>query len=95
VSDDQERRILAAGRYIGEGFDGRRLDSLFPTMPISWKGTLAQYVGRLHWQHEGKTEVLVADYVDALRICSKTARPIVGKALSANSSRGSGYHVED
>lgn len=64
VSNDQERLILATGRYIGEGFDDRRLDTLFLTMPISWKGTLAQYVGRLHRQHHGKTEVLVVDYVD-------------------------------
>ena len=66
VRDDQERLILATGRYIGEGFDDQRLDTLFLTMPISWKGTLAQYVGRLHRQHEGKTEVLVIDYVDEL-----------------------------
>jgi superfamily II DNA or RNA helicase len=64
VSDNQERLILATGRYIGEGFDDQRLDALFLTMPISWKGTLAQYVGRLHRQHDGKTEVLVVDYVD-------------------------------
>jgi superfamily II DNA or RNA helicase len=64
VSDDEERLILATGRYIGEGFDDQRLDTLFLTMPISWKGTLAQYVGRLHRQHAGKTEVLVVDYVD-------------------------------
>ncbi len=64
VSDDQERLILATGRYIGEGFDDQRLDTLFLTMPISWKGTLAQYVGRLHRQHDGKSEVLVVDYVD-------------------------------
>jgi superfamily II DNA or RNA helicase len=66
VSDDQERLILATGRYIGEGFDDQRLDTLFLTMPISWKGTLAQYVGRLHRQHLGKTEVLVVDYVDEM-----------------------------
>lgn len=66
VSDDQERLILATGRYIGEGFDDQRLDTLFLTMPISWKGTLAQYVGRLHRQHNGKTEVLVVDYVDEM-----------------------------
>jgi superfamily II DNA or RNA helicase len=64
VPDDQERLILATGRYIGEGFDDHRLDTLFLTMPISWKGTLVQYVGRLHRQHEGKTEVIVVDYVD-------------------------------
>jgi superfamily II DNA or RNA helicase len=64
VADGQERLILATGRYLGEGFDDPRLDTLFLTMPISWKGTLAQYVGRLHRQHAGKTEVLVVDYVD-------------------------------
>jgi superfamily II DNA or RNA helicase len=64
VANDQERLILATGRYIGEGFDDQRLDTLFLTMPISWKGTLAQYVGRLHRKHDGKTEVLVVDYVD-------------------------------
>ncbi len=66
VADDQERLILATGRYLGEGFDDQRLDTLFLTMPISWKGTLAQYVGRLHRQHNGKTEVVVVDYVDEL-----------------------------
>jgi superfamily II DNA or RNA helicase len=64
VRADQERLILATGRYIGEGFDDQRLDTLFLTMPISWKGTLAQYVGRLHRQHAMKNEVLVVDYVD-------------------------------
>lgn len=64
VSDDDERLILATGRYIGEGFDDSRLDTLFLTMPIAWKGTLAQYVGRLHREHNGKKDVLVVDYVD-------------------------------
>ena len=66
VSSDQERLVLATGRYIGEGFDDQRLDTLFLTMPISWKGTLAQYVGRLHRQLDGKTEVVVVDYVDEM-----------------------------
>ena len=65
VDDDEERLILATGRYIGEGFDDARLDTLFLTMPIAWKGTLAQYVGRLHRQHDGKKDVLVVDYVDS------------------------------
>ncbi len=64
ASVDQERLVLATGRYLGEGFDDPRLDTLFLTMPISWKGTLAQYVGRLHRQHHGKREVIVYDYVD-------------------------------
>jgi len=64
VAEDDERLILAIGRYIGEGFDDARLDTLFLTMPIAWKGTLAQYVGRLHRRHDGKRDVLVVDYVD-------------------------------
>jgi len=64
IPDDQERLIIATGRYIGEGFDDARLDTLFLTMPISWKGTLQQYVGRLHRQYQGKHEVRVYDYVD-------------------------------
>ena len=51
-------------KFIGEGFDDSRLDTLFLTMPISWQGTLAQYVGRLHRLHEGKHEVRVYDYID-------------------------------
>ncbi|MBI2425807.1 MAG: DEAD/DEAH box helicase family protein [Candidatus Hydrogenedentes bacterium] len=56
--------ILATGRFIGEGFDCSRLDTLFLAMPISWRGTLEQYVGRLHRLHEGKREVRVYDYLD-------------------------------
>ncbi len=65
VADNEERLILATGRYIGEGFDDARLDTLFLTMPIAWKGTLAQYVGRLHRRHDNKKDVLVVDYVDS------------------------------
>ena len=61
---DEERLVLATGRYIGEGFDDARLDTLFLAMPVSWKGTLAQYTGRLHRLHSGKTEVRIFDYVD-------------------------------
>lgn len=56
--------LVATGRYIGEGFDEPRLDTLFLAMPISWKGTLQQYAGRLHRLFEGKKEVLIYDYVD-------------------------------
>jgi superfamily II DNA or RNA helicase len=65
VPDDEERLVLATGRYIGEGFDDARLDTLFLAMPISWKGTLVQYSGRLHRLHPGKSEVRIYDYVDA------------------------------
>jgi len=66
VSPDEPRIILATGSYLGEGFDDARLDTLFLAMPISWKGTLQQYVGRLHRLHENKKEVLVYDYSDLL-----------------------------
>jgi superfamily II DNA or RNA helicase len=56
--------LIATGRYIGEGFDDARLDTLFLAMPISWKGTLAQYAGRLHRIHHNKTKVQVYDYID-------------------------------
>ena len=56
--------IIATGRYVGEGFDFPRLDTLFLTLPISWKGKVAQYTGRLHRNYTGKTEVQVYDYVD-------------------------------
>ena len=64
IPDDEERLILATGRYIGEGFDDARLDTLFLAMPLSWKGTLVQYAGRLHRLHPKKTEVRIFDYVD-------------------------------
>jgi superfamily II DNA or RNA helicase len=63
--ETEERLVLATGRYLGEGFDDASLDTLFLTMPISWKGTLAQYVGRLHREHHAKREVIVYDYVDS------------------------------
>lgn len=64
LPDDQECLVIATGKYIGEGFDDPRLDTLFLAMPISWKGTLEQYVGRLHREHLNKKEVRVYDYVD-------------------------------
>jgi superfamily II DNA or RNA helicase/very-short-patch-repair endonuclease len=60
----EARLILATGRYVGEGFDDARLDTLFLTLPVSWHGTIAQYVGRLHRLYDGKREVRVYDYAD-------------------------------
>ena len=89
ISDDQERLILATDRYIGEGFDDAKLDTLFLTMPISWKGTLAQYVGRLHRQHDGKADVLVVDYVDELV-------PVLARMATKRRAgyRALGYRIE-
>jgi superfamily II DNA or RNA helicase len=65
IGNDTARVVLATGRYIGEGFDDQRLDTLMLAMPVAWKGTVAQYVGRLHRSHPGKRDALVYDYVDA------------------------------
>jgi superfamily II DNA or RNA helicase len=58
------RLVLATGRYLGEGFDDDRLDTLLLAMPISWKGTLAQYAGRLNRIRPGKYELTIYDYAD-------------------------------
>ena len=82
ASQGKERLILATGRYLGEGFDDPRLDTLFLTMPISWKGTLAQYLGRLHRDYRGKNEVIVYDHVDTdVSVLARMA-----------SKRQTGYH---
>ena len=64
IPDNEERLLLATGRYIGEGFDDARLDTLLLALPVSWKGTLMQYTGRLHRLHPAKKEVRIFDYVD-------------------------------
>lgn len=65
IPPNEERVILATGRYAGEGFDDPRLDTLFLALPISWKGTLVQYAGRLHRHLPEKKEVRIYDYVDS------------------------------
>ncbi len=90
IPDNEERVLLATGRYIGEGFDDARLDTLFLAMPISWRGTLQQYVGRLHRLHDSKREVIVYDYVDG-------AVPVLS-AMYAKRVRGYeavGYQIAD
>ena len=64
VPEDESRVILATGKFVGEGFDDPRLDTLFLTMPVSWRGIIAQYAGRLHRLHHGKREVRIHDYAD-------------------------------
>ncbi len=60
----EERALLATGRFIGEGFDDPRLDTLVLALPVAWRGTLVQYAGRLHRAHAGKSDVRIHDYVD-------------------------------
>jgi very-short-patch-repair endonuclease len=64
IPDNEERVLLATGRYIGEGFDEARLDTLFLTLPVSWRGIIVQYAGRLHRLHHRKREVRIYDYAD-------------------------------
>jgi superfamily II DNA or RNA helicase len=64
LPDDTEKAVLATGRYLGEGFDDERLDTLFLTLPISWRGTLNQYAGRLHRIRDSKKSVVIYDYAD-------------------------------
>ena len=64
IPQDAPLVIVATGKYVGEGFDYPRLDTLFLTLPISWKGLVAQYAGRLHRENEGKTDVRIYDYID-------------------------------
>lgn len=64
IPDSEQLVIVATGKYIGEGFDYPRLDTLFLALPISWKGLLTQYAGRLHREYEGKKDVRIYDYID-------------------------------
>ncbi len=83
--------IVATGKFVGEGFDEPRLDTLFLAMPISWKGTLQQYAGRLHRLYENKTEVQIYDYVDVHvavleRMYQKRLRGYASMGYSAKSN---------
>jgi len=82
---DKPLTLIATGKYIGEGFDEPRLDTLFLATPISWKGTLKQYAGRLHRLFEGKREVRIYDYVD---IQVRMLEKMYNKRLSGYSSIG-------
>ncbi len=64
IQKNEERLIIATGRYLGEGFDDARLDTLFLALPVSWRGVLAQFAGRLHRFYDMKKEVLIYDYAD-------------------------------
>jgi superfamily II DNA or RNA helicase len=85
-----ERVVLATGRYVGEGFDDARLDTLFLAMPVAWKGTLIQYAGRLHRADTGKIEARVYDYVDG-------EVPVLRRMFAKRQRgyRALGYQVED
>ena len=72
IPPGESRILLATGSYLGEGFDDARLDTLFLTLPISWRGRLVQYAGRLHRLCDGKREVRIYDYLDQrVALCAK------------------------
>ncbi|MCA1770954.1 MAG: DNA helicase, partial [Halomonas sp.] len=90
LAHDQPRILLATGKLVGEGFDHPPLDTLVLAMPVSWKGTLQQYAGRLHREHSDKENVRILDYVDAghpalLRMWNKRRRGY----------RAMGYRVDE
>ncbi len=90
LEDGDRFVIIATGKLIGEGFDEARLDTLFMAMPIAWKGTIAQYAGRLHRNYEGKNEVLIYDYVD---VHIPVLERMYHKRLTAY--RSLGYSIKD
>lgn len=87
---DAARVLLATGRLVGEGFDHPPLDTLVLAMPVSWKGTLQQYAGRLHREHAGKAGVRIIDFVDA-------GHPALARMWERRQRgyRAMGYRVED
>jgi phosphatidylserine/phosphatidylglycerophosphate/cardiolipin synthase-like enzyme len=89
---DKNLILVATGSFIGEGFDEPRLDTLFLAMPISWKGTLQQYAGRLHRLFKNKKEVRIYDYVD---IHVKMLERMYQKRLTGYASMGYKAKGED
>ncbi|MFO1206302.1 MAG: helicase-related protein [Burkholderiales bacterium] len=90
---DAPRILLATGKLVGEGFDHPPLDTLVLAMPISWKGTLQQYAGRLHREHAGKTDVRIIDFVDTghaalLRMWDKRQRGYRAMGYSIRADAG-------
>ena len=90
MSTSESLVIVATGKYVGEGFDYPRLDTLFLTMPIAWKGNVEQYAGRLHREYAGKSEVRIYDYVDVhVPLCDSMYR----KRLKGYLRAGYGKYV--
>ncbi len=89
VPEGESSVLVATGRLVGEGFDDARLDTLFLAMPISWRGTLQQYAGRLHRLHDEKREVIIYDYVDPVV-------PVLARMWEKRlrGYRAMGYHVD-
>ena len=103
---DSPRILLATGKLVGEGFDHPQLDTLVLAMPVSWKGTLQQYAGRLHREHATKSDVRIIDFIDTghpalLRMWDKRQRGYramgyrMGPDAGGDSGLPSAAHVEN
>jgi superfamily II DNA or RNA helicase len=97
LAPEAPRVLLATGKLVGEGFDHPPLDTLVLAMPVSWKGTLQQYAGRLHREHASKTDVRIIDFVDTghpalLRMWDKRQRGYraMGYRVGLDASNGDG-----
>ena len=82
VSKEEALVIIATGKYVGEGFDCSRLDTLFLALPVSWKGIVAQYAGRLHRSFCGDFDLTLClidadDPADRFAVCCLD-RPVCG-----------------
>lgn len=96
VSQSETLIIVATGKYIGEGFDYPRLDTLFLTMPISWKGNIEQYSGRLHREYKGKNEVQIYDYVDIrIPLCDSMYRKRLKGYMAAGYGKQDNYSMQE
>lgn len=89
IPTSEQLVIVATGKYVGEGFDYARLDTLFLVSPVAWKGIVAQYAGRLHREYEGKQDVQIYDYIDIrVPVCESMYR----KRLKGYASIGYRIH---
>ena len=96
VSQSETLIIVATGKYIGEEFDYPRLDTLFLTMPISWKGNIEQYSGRLHREYKGKNEVQIYDYVDIrIPLCDSMYRKRLKGYMAAGYGKQDNYSMQE
>ena len=99
-SKDEKFIIIATGKFIGEGFDESRLDTLFLTMPISWKGVLEQYAGRLQRMYECKNIVKIYDYIDnnvpiLVKMYNKRLKGYKNLDYNINENAGVQYEFDD
>jgi len=90
LGQKQKTCLLSTASLIGEGFDLPALDTLFLAMPISFKGRIVQYAGRLQRHYEGKKSILVYDYVDSH--CAMTLKMYRNRL---HAYRDMGYTVEE